>query len=140
MAGLYTSFSTSQYYDDVSDTKKTDIKNVQNDTNSNVYKKPHQETQAYGLTSQKRKSLYEEAVKVATASEKYTGPDFRQIYRVGQAVAILGPNGNYRTKKGSIAEIVSNNLMYVWMEDTYKDVNNQWQVDFVTDKDHIIKL
>jgi hypothetical protein len=76
----------------------------------------------------------------ATASEKYTGPDFRQIYRVGQAVAILGPNGNYRTRKGSIAEIVSNNLMYVWMEDTYKDVNNQWQVDFVTDKDHIIKL
>ena len=102
MAGLYTSFSTSQYYDDVSDTKKADIKNVQNDTNSNVYKKPHQETQAYGLTSQKRKSLYEEAVKVATASEKYTGPDFRQIYRVGQAVAILGPNGNYRTRKGIV--------------------------------------
>ncbi len=37
---------------------KTDIKNVQNDTNTNGYKKPHQETQAYGLTSQKRKSLY----------------------------------------------------------------------------------
>jgi len=30
--------------------------------------------------------------------------------------------------------------MYVSMEDSYKDVNEQWLIDFVTDKDRIIIL
>lgn len=137
---LYSSFSTSQYYDNepVKKVEKTVVE--ESKQTPAEYKKPHQIPNEYGLTQQKRRSLYDEAVKVASSSDSYTGPDFRQIYRVGQSVAIVGPNGNYRTQKGSIVEIVEKNLMYVYMEDSYRDVNNNWQVDFVTDKDTIIKL
>lgn len=124
--GLYTSFDTSQYYDD------KPVKKVQQPQQSQERTEPPKE-----ITPTVRKSLYAEAQAQADKKEKYKGVDFRVKYRVGQRVAIQGPNGVYRTENGSIAEIVAENLMYVYMEDTYKDSTDQWLADFVTDKDTI---
>ena len=139
--GLYSSFNPAQYYDDPSPAKKAQP-TPQQETNQSQkveYKKPHS-LPNYGLTEQKRKSLYEEAQKVATSRAEIKGPDFRDIYRVGQMIAVKSGNGQLRTKKGRIVEIVDRDLMYVGMEDSYKDVNDNWLVDFVTDKDIVIKL
>ncbi len=127
--GLYSSFSTSDYYDDTPIKKKTQ-----------TTPKVKQQENISPIKPEVRKSLYAEAQEVATSKSEYTGPDFREVYKVGQAVAIQGPNGNYRTTKGVIAEIVAINLMYVYMEDTYKDATDQWLVDFVTDTDTITLL
>lgn len=124
---LYSSYNTSQYYDEP---KKQEVKPIPQE-----YKKPHQQTTP--ISEQKRRSLYAEAQAIATSITEYKGPDFKSIYRVGQRVAIQSPNGSIRTSNGRIAEIVDKNLMYIWMEDTYKDVNGNWLVDFVTDKDII---
>lgn len=129
--GLYSSFSTSQYYDDT-----TSIKKEQQNKPTQPIQKPHTPV----ISEQKRKSLYDEAIKIASTESEYTGPDFRDIYRVGQLVTIKGPNGQIRTNNGKIVEIVARNLMYVYMQDTYKDVTGQWLADFVTDKDTIIPL
>mgnify|MGYP004002672143 CR=1 FL=1 len=125
---LYSSFNTSQYYDDEEESPQKPPE----------YKKPHQSPTE--LSSQKKKSLYAEAQAIVTSIEEYSGPDFRDIYKVGQMVSIKGANGIIRTNKGKIAEIVAQNLMYVYMEDSHKDVNNQWLADFVTDKDTITRL
>lgn len=135
--GLYSSFNPADYYDEPVVKKATPQPTPQQPKTD--YKKPHQVAD-YGLTEQKRRSLYEEAKKVATSRAEVVGPDFRDIYRVGQMIAVKGPNGNIRTKKGRIVEIVDRDLMYVGMEDSYKDVNENWLVDFVTSKDVIIKL
>ena len=129
--GLYSSFSTSQYYDDNEVIKEKKIKET-----PKVIKQPN----APKISEKKRKSLYEEAMKIASSESEYNGVDFRDVYRVGQRVAIQSPSGEIRTSKGRIAEIVHKNLMYVWMEDTYRDVNDQWLAEFVTDKDIIIPL
>jgi len=129
--GLYTSFSTSDYYDEPI-TKKQPVQKTE------APKKVEQKVEP--IKEEVKKSLYAQATEIATSSIEYKGPDFRDIYRVGQLVAIQGPNGNYRTTKGRIAEIVAENLMYVYMEDTYKDATDQWLVDFVTDKDTITLL
>jgi len=131
--GLYTNFNTSQYYDDE---PKKEEKQVINQKKQKIIKHPNTPK----ISEKKRKSLYEEAMKIATSESEYNGIDFRDVYRIGQQVMIKNPNGTIRTTKGRIAEIVHKNLMYVWMEDTYKDVNGQWLVDFVTDKDIIIPL
>lgn len=130
--GLYSSFDPSQYYDEpvVKKQPQPEINKPQE------FKKPNQPT----ISETKRRSLYEEAKKVASSASEYKGPDFRNTYRVGQRVAIKAPNGTYRTANGLIAEIIDKNLMYVYMQDSYKDVNEQWMVDFVTDKDTIIPL
>lgn len=134
--GLYSSFNPADYYDEPVVKKSP---SQQPKSQPSEYKKPHQ-VPDYGLTEQKRKSLYEEAQKVATSRSEIKGPDFRDIYRVGQMIAVRGPSGNIRTKKGRIVEIVDRDLMYVGMEDSYKDVNENWLVDFVTSKDIIDKL
>lgn len=127
--GLYSSFSTADYYDDEPAQKKVS--------------QPQATTQSASAPTERKldvdvkKSLYDQAQDVATAKENYKGPDFRTTYRVGQKVAIQGPNGAFRTKNGAIAEIVAENLMYVYMEDTYKDSTDQWLADFVTDHDTI---
>lgn len=125
--GLYSSFNPSDYYDD-NDKKPTTV-------TPPTYTPDR--VQPPSIPMAKKQSLYEQAKEIATAPDSYTGPDFRKIYRVGQSVAIQAPNGNMRTTKGIIAEIVAENLMYVYMTDTYKDANNQWLVDFVTDKDKV---
>jgi hypothetical protein len=122
--GLYTSFDTSEYYD----TPSPKPQSTQNNQET-----PHTPP----LTPGVRKSLYDKAQQVADKKDKLNGIDFRVKYRVGQKVAIQGPNGQFRTKNGSIAEIVAENLMYVYMEDSYKDSTDQWLADFVTDKDTI---
>ena len=127
--GLYTSFNTSDYYGDESKPAP-----------KNTPEKIQEPQEMPKIKEEVRQSLYAQAQEVASSKSKYTGPDFRDVYRVGQAVAIQGPNGNYRTTKGRIAEIVSKNLMYVYMEDTYKDATDQWLVDFVTDTDKITIL
>jgi hypothetical protein len=132
--GLYSSFSTSQYYDE-----PVVKKPAQQAEKSTEYKKPHQ-TENNGLTEQKRKSLYAEAQKVASTAAVIKGPDFREIYRVGQMIRVQAPSGHVRTNKGRIVEIVDRDLMYVGMEDTYKDVNDNWLIDFVTPTDRITKL
>jgi len=132
--GLYSSFDTSQYYDDEPIVKKQEP--IKEKVVQQEIKKPN----APAISETKRKSLYDEAMKVATSASEYKGQDFRDIYRVGQKVAIKSPSGDVRTGNGRIAEIVAENLMYVWMEDSYKDVNEQWMADFVTDKDTIIPL
>jgi hypothetical protein len=129
--GLYSSFNPSDYYDD--EPKK--VQPIKKQITQEI-KKPNSPM----ISEKKRKSLYDEAMKVASSKSEYKGPDFRDIYRVGQMVAIQGPNGMFRTRKGKIAEIVAQNLMYVYMEDTYKDATDQWLADFVTDKDKIIPL
>lgn len=135
--GLYSSFSTSQYYDEPVVKKPT---TPQPEKQSQAdYKKPHQVAD-YGLTEQKRRSLYEEAKKVESSKSVIKGPDFRDIYRVGQMIRVQAPNGHVRTNKGRIVEIVDRDLMYVGMEDSYKDVNDNWLVDFVTQTDKITKL
>lgn len=135
--GLYSSFSTSQYYDEPVVKKPT---TPQSEKQSQTdYKKPHQVAD-YGLTEQKRRSLYEEAKKVESSKSVIKGPDFRDIYRVGQMIRVQAPNGHVRTNKGRIVEIVDRDLMYVGMEDSYKDVNDNWLVDFVTQTDKITKL
>jgi len=131
--GLYSSFDPSDYYDD------EPVKKVQ--TQQSVNKKQEIKTpNAPAISEKKRRSLYDEAQEVATSKSEYNGPNFKDVYRVGQRVAIQGPDGDIRTSKGRIAEIVDSNLMYVWMEDTYQDVNGQWLADFVTDKDKVIPL
>jgi hypothetical protein len=130
--GLYSSFSTAQYYDE--EPVKKEQKPKQPSTQE--IKKPNSPM----ISEKKRKSLYDEAMKVASSESEYKGPDFRDVYRVGQKVAIQSPSGEIRTGNGRIAEIVANNLMYVWMEDTYRDVNDQWLAEFVTDKDKVIPL
>lgn len=131
--GLYSSFDPSQYYDEPV-VKKQQTQQAEA-SKPQKYKKPNQP-----IPEQKRRSLYDQAKEVATSISEYKGPDFKEVYRVGQKVAIKGPNGNFRTRNGRIAEIVAKNLMYVFMEDQYRDVNNQWIVDFVTDKDTVIPL
>lgn len=134
--GLYSSFSTSQYYDDepIKKPVKTEEKPVE-------YKKPHQVTNEYGLTENKRKSLYEEAQKVASTKSEYSDKvDFRDIYRVGQMIRVQAPNGKIRTNKGRVVEIVAKDLMYVGMEDAHKDVNDNWLIDFVMPSDIITKI
>ena len=133
---LYTSFKSSDYYDDEPVVKKV-VKPVEK-TVPSEYKKPHK-TPNNSLTPEKRKSLYAQA-KAEAESPKYTGPNFKELYRIGQMIQIVGPNGEFRTKKGRICEIVDKNLMYVYMEDSHKDAQDQWLVDFVTDKDKIIKI
>lgn len=132
--GLYSSFNPSDYYDD--EPVKKQSQPQQSVNTKQEIKTPN----APALSEKKRRSLYDEAQEVASSKTEYKGPDFRDVYRVGQRVAIQSSNGDIRTAKGRIAEIVSNNLMYVWMEDTYQDVNGQWLADFVTDKDIITPL
>jgi len=134
--GLYSTFTTSQYYD----TPVVKKENKPSTTKSSEYKKPHQMPKDYGLTPQKRRSLYAEAKEAATTHSEFSNIDFNNLYRVGQMLMIQAPNGTVRTKKGRIVEIVDKDLMYVAMEDTYRDVNNFWLVDFVTPKDKITKL
>lgn len=124
--GLYTSYDTSEYYDTLS-TKKVEQKKQDVVTPVNI-------------PPEVRKSLYDKSQDVIDKKKRYNGIDFRNKYRVGQRIAVQGPNGNTRTSKGVIAEIVAENLMYVAMEDSYKDVNEQWLIDFVTDKDRILIL
>jgi hypothetical protein len=124
--GLYTSYDNSMYYDKKAPTQ--------------VPKQKSTEAKVQQIKPTMKKSLYDQAQKVATKKELYKGVDFRTKYRVGQHVAIQGPNGIYRTQQGIIAEIVAENLMYVYMEDTYKDSTDQWLADFVTDKDTIHEL
>jgi len=130
--GLYSSFDTSQYYD--TPPKKKEQKKV------TEHKNPNNNVNNYVLTPQKRKSLYEEAKYIRENASDKSKVDFREIYRIGQMVMIQKPNGEIRTRKGRIIEIVANDLMYVGMEDTYKDVNGNWLVDFVTGDSIITKL
>lgn len=140
---LYSSFSTSDYYDDEpkNKQKKVTSQHQKHEQNKKIdYKKPHQSPNNYGLTEQKRKSLYEEAQEVASTSSEYDHIDFRSLYRVGQMIMVQRPNGNIATRKGRIVEIVAKNLMYVGMEDTHKDVHGNWLVDFVKSDDKITRL
>ena len=129
--GLYSTFNTSDYYDDEPTTPTPTPQKPPVDTNPTIIKP---------ITQEVKRSLYDQAKEVMTSKSEYKGPDFRDIYRVGQAVAIQGPNGEFRTRKGTIAEIVASTLMYVYMEDSYKDATDQWLTDFVTDKDTITPL
>lgn len=131
--GLYSSFDTSQYYDEPSKPVKTEKKVTK-------IKQPHKVSDNYNLTSQKRKSLYEESQKIKEKGAQYPKVDFRELYRVGQMIIVQSPDGKIRTRRGRIVEIVEKDLMYVGMEDTYKDVQDQWLVDFVTAKDIIKKI
>ena len=123
--GLYTSYDTSEYYDTAPAKKVEKKEEVQKTIN---------------IAPEVRKSLYDKSQDVLKKKKRYNGIDFRNKYRVGQRIAVQGPNGNTRTSKGVIAEIVAENLMYVSMEDSYKDVNEQWLIDFVTDNDKIMIL
>lgn len=127
---LYSSFDPSEYYDEPVQKPKKEVQPHKKQINSN---------EVPSIPETKRKSLYEEAKKVMTDKEK-SGVDFRNLYRVGQMIAVQGPNGQYRTTKGRIAEIVAEDLMYVYMEDAYKDANENWLVDFVTAVDKIYPL
>ena len=129
--GLYSSFDPSQYYDDEPVKKETKKSQPEQEI-----KKPN----APAISETKRKSLYDEAKKVASSKSDYKGPNFKDVYRVGQRVAVRGADGVVRTAKGRIAEIVEKNLMYVYMEDTFEDVNGQYVADFLTDKDTIMPL
>lgn len=126
--GVYSNFSTSDYYD-----KKPQQQVQQQSTVKQTYNQP-------AIPEHTRKSLYDQAKTIAESTDKYKGPDFRKVYRVGQMVAIQGANGQVRTGKGMIAEVVAENLMYVYMTDAYRDANDQWLVDFVTDKDIVTPL
>ena len=123
--GLYTSYDTSEYYD-TNAPKKVE--------------KKQEETKVVNIPPEVRKSLYDKSQDVLDKKKRYNGIDFRNKYRVGQRIAVQGPNGHTRTSKGVIAEIVAENLMYVSMEDSYKDVNDQWLIDFVTNNDRIMIL
>jgi hypothetical protein len=137
MAGLYSTFSTSQYYD----TPPKPEKSVDKPTANGSFKKPHQlDPKDYGLTASKRQSLYAEAQKTVSTKSEYDHIDFKSMYRVGQMVAIQSRNGHYRTRKGRIVEIVNRDLMYVGMEDSTKDAHDHWLIDFVTSSDIITKI
>ena len=138
--GLYSTFNTSQYYDDDSPIKKNKQSlevEQKKDEPKKEYKKPHQVEPPPVI---KKKSLYAEAQEVASTKSEYSDKDFRDLYRVGQMVSVYEKSGKIRTKQGRIVEIVDRDLMYVGMEDTYKDVNGNWLIDFVTSKDIITKL
>jgi hypothetical protein len=124
--GLYTSFDTTMYHDKKDKNKSVDVDNHKNNKiESNKDNKDN------------KKSLYS---KSKEQEKKKNITNFKKKYSVGQRVAIQGANGVVRTKSGIIAEIVAENLMYVYMEDTYKDATDQWLVDFVTDEDNIVVL
>lgn len=129
--GLYSSYDPSEFYDTSSKREGTKKKD---------YKQPHQIADNMSLTNQKRKSLYEEAQKIRSGEIKNPNLDFRKLYRVGQLIMVQSKNGVIRTRRGRIVEIVDKDLMYVGMEDTYKDVNDHWLVDFVTGTDKITKI
>lgn len=140
--GLYSTFSTSQYYDDEPVVKKkVPESSGQNETTQQPtnYKKPHQLPEN-GLTPQKRKSLYAEAQHIAASKSERGNVDFVDMYRIGQMLMVQDEKGRVRTRKGRVVEIVSKDLMYIGMEDTYKDVHGHWLVDFVTGKDKITKI
>lgn len=141
--GLYSTFSTSQYYDEPP-IKKSNISEVEK---KNVDKKnkvldEHNVVSSNQHNQVKRKtSLYEEAKEIASSRKsEYANIDFKTLYRVGQPVAIKDEKGVVKTAKGRVIEIVAKDLMYVAMEDTYKDVNDQWLIYFVTPKDKIYPL
>lgn len=130
--GLYNSFNPSDYYDPSPKPPSTQLKhktlaNISNESNKAVPIK-------------QKKSLYGEAQEKEAITSKIKGPDFRDVYRVGQMVAVQSENGKLRTRKGKIIEIVDHDLMYVSMEDTYKDVHDNWMVDFVVSTDIVTKL
>ncbi len=127
--GLYNSFNPSDYYDD--DEKPAKVTPV---------KTQRQEVTPTPLQPEVRKSLYDQAKQIATSKSEDTGPDYRDIYRVGQAVMVQGSDVIVRTSDGIIAEIVAKNLMYVYMQDSYKDATDQWLADFVTTGDIITPL
>lgn len=132
--GLYSSFNPADYYDEPVKKKPQD-----QPKRTEEFKKPNMPVDN-GLTEQKRRSLYAEAQKVASSRAEIKGPDFREIYRVGQMIRVQAQNGQLRTNKGRIIEIVDKDLMYVGMEDSYKDVHDNWLIDFVTVADKITKL
>jgi hypothetical protein len=130
--GLYSSFNPTEYYD------KTENNNVKNENNNkqNIIKV---ETPP-PIPKKVKKSLYAEAKKELEKQTTKPKVDFRKIYRVGQKVAIVNKKGELVTQKGKIAEIVAEDLLYVYMQDTYKDVNGNWLVGFVTSEDKIYPL
>lgn len=131
--GLYNSFNPSEYYDVTPKTAIVSPPKIKNtDTISGESSKI--------IPPKQKKSLYGEAQEKEAFASKIKGPDFRDVYRVGQMVAIQSQNGQVRTRKGKIIEIVDRDLMYVSMEDTYKDVHGNWMVDFVVATDTVTKL
>ncbi len=133
--GLYSSFDPSQYYDE---SEKKEIAQEKINKYNERHKAP--EVELPPIPEAKKASLYEESKSLLKNSKEYNGPDFRDIYNVGQAIAVTDSNDNVKTAKGRIAEIPDRNLMYVYMEDSYKDVNENYLVEFVTDKDKIFPL
>jgi hypothetical protein len=133
--GLYTSFNPANYYDE-------DIK--QQIKEENKTKQQHiiqsKEETPPPIPQKIKKSLYAEAKKQLEKMKEKPKVNFKETYRVGQKVAIVDKKGNLVTQKGKIAEIVAEDLMYVYMEDTYKDVNGNWLVGFVTAEDKIYPL
>jgi len=128
--GLYTSFNPSDYYEP--EYKKKETK---------PSKAVEQKQTPPKLTESQRKSLYAEAQKVKEKIAKdKKGPNFKKKFRVGQKVAIKNNKNEIVTRNGIILEIVAEDLMYVSMLDTYKDVNDQWLVAFVTHDDTIYPL
>jgi len=126
--GLYTSLNFSQYYDEPKKEVKEPINNKQ-------YK-----TKVVSINKNSRRSLYSEAQQILKKSKKLNGVDFKKQYREGQYVVVFDINGPILTKKGRIIEIIAENLMYVEMEDTYKDVNDNYLVAFVTHENKVIPL
>jgi len=131
--GLYSTFNTSQFYDEQ---PKQEVKQ----STKLVTPRSNYEYSAQAIQSDKRRSLYEEAVTVASKKTEYGEVKFTDLYRVGQPVAVQNHKGEVRTKKGRIIEIVNDSLMYVSMEDSHKDVHDNWLVDFVTKDDKIFPL
>lgn len=132
--GLYTSFNTHDYYDDDPVIKKPDVKPTESPSKRTEYSKPHQVAETPTL----KRSLYAETKEIASTISEYDHIDFRSLYRIGQMVRVENNvTGQVRTNKGRIVEIVAKDLMYVGMEDSHKDVHDNWMVDFVTNKDNV---
>jgi len=123
--GLYTSFSTTKY---------------RNKPKKHIIEEESKQEEAPIIKENIKKSLYAEAQKVIKETKNKPSVNFKEQYVVGQLVAIQGPNGIFRTRKGRINEIVAEDLMYVLMEDSYKDSTDEWLADFVTgvDKIHLL--
>ncbi len=132
--GLYSTFSTSQYYDnnDIKDKKPKKEINEEKVTNPKIHNT--------SITEEKRKSLYDEAVKYSSRKMNNQKDSYFNRFRVGQMIAVQTENGLLKTSKGRIAEIAHDSLMYVYDENSHKDVNGNYMVEYVTGKDKIFPL
>jgi len=123
--GLYTSLK----FNNRTDKQETKIQHTLD--NSNEQKNEKQEEKKSYYSSVKSKQEYE---------KKLNGKNFLKDYKVGQYIKVIDKKNELITNRGRITRISAEDLMFIEMEDTYKDVREHFLGYMVTGEDKIIPL